>query len=196
MSRLPSVLSHPDLPEAELHAAKLDGELYRIDQCFSPVDEIETSELRARALVLTIPPRLIVEQRSAAWVYGVAPLPSTHQFCTAIDARVRTATLVSLKVREVVITTGDCVIIAGLSVTTPLRTVVDLARNSPVFDDDEFRMVGGLLRIGGVEVADCRAVLDRRRNLPHKALALGRIAEAMRRNRVVHESYVHGTCAS
>jgi hypothetical protein len=187
MSRLPSVLSYPDLPEAELHAAKLDGELYRVDQCFSPVDEIETSELRARALLLTIPSRLIVEQRSAAWIYGATTLPSTHQFCTAVRARAATVTLVRLKVREVVIFAGDQVSIAGLSVTTPLRTVVDLARHSPVFDNDEFRMVGALLRIGGLGFADCRAVLDRHRNLPHKALALIRIEEAIRRIEVVHQ---------
>jgi hypothetical protein len=61
MSRLPPVLFHQDLPEAELHAAKRDGERYRIDQCFSPVDEIESRQLRARALALTIPARLIAE---------------------------------------------------------------------------------------------------------------------------------------
>jgi hypothetical protein len=188
MSRLPSVLFHPDLPEAELHSAKLDGELYRIDQCFSPVDEIESREHRARALVLTIPARLIVEQRSAAWIYGAAELPSTHQFCVDISARVRTGTLVTLAVREVVITAGDLVDIAGLAVTTPVRTVVDLARNSPDFGDDELTMVGALMRIGGFGLEECRAVLDRRRNLPHKNLALERIAETVRRIEAVHRA--------
>lgn len=181
MSRLPSVLFHQDLPEAELHAAKLDGELYRIDQCFSPVDEIESRERRARSLVLTIPARLIVEQRSAAWIHGAAGLPSTHQFCADISARVRTGTLITLPVREVVITADDLVTIAGLSVTTPVRTVVDLARISADFGEDEQRMVGALMRIGRFGLEACRAVLDRRRNLPHKTLALGRIAESLRR---------------
>ena len=181
MSRLPSVLSHLDLPEAELHAAKLDGELYRIDQCFSPVDEIESRQLRARALAVTIPARLIVEQRSAAWIYGASWLPRRHQFCADINARVRTSTLVGLTVREVVIEVGDLVDMAGLPVTTPVRTVVDLARNCLSFGDDELRMSGALMRIGGFGLEECRAVLDRRRNLPHKTLALERIAEAMRR---------------
>ena len=181
MSRLPPVLFHQDLPEAELHAAKLDGELYRIDQCFSPVDEIESRERRAHALALTIPARLIVEQRSAAWIYGASWLPHRHQFCVDINARVRTASLVGLTVREVVIEVGDLVDMAGLPVTTPVRTVVDLARNCLSFGDDELRMSGALMRIGGFGLEECRAVLDRRRNLPHKTLALERIAEAMRR---------------
>jgi len=188
MSRLPSVLSHLDLPEAELHAAKLDGELYRIDQCFSPVDEIESRQLRARALALTIPARLIVEQRSAAWIYGASWLPHRHQFCVDINARVRTASLVGLTVREVVIEVGDLVDMAGLPVTTPVRTVVDLARNCLSFGDDELRMSGALMRIGGFGLEECRAVLDRRRNLPHKTLALERIAEAMRRVEAVHRA--------
>jgi len=182
MSRLPPVLFHQDLPEAELHAAKLDGELYRIDQCFSPVDEIESRERRAHALALTIPARLIVEQRSAAWIYGAAGLPHQHQFCVDINARVRTATLFGLTVREVVIAADDLATIAGLSVTTPVRTVVDLARISPVFGDHEQRMVGALMQIGELGLDACRSVLDRRRNLPHKSLALERIADALRRS--------------
>ncbi len=181
MSRLPSVLFHSDLPQAELHAAKLDGELYRVDQCFSPIDEIESRLLRARALLLTIPPRLIVEQRSAAWVYGAAGLPTRHQFCADITARVRPATLVALSVREVVIDDEDLERIAGLAVTTPVRTVVDLARNSLTFDDEELAVIGSLMRIDRFGLDECRAVLDRRRNLPHKTLAVERIREAVRR---------------
>jgi hypothetical protein len=181
MSRLPSVLFHSDLPQAELHAAKLDGELYRVDQCFSPIDEIESRLLRARALFLTIPPRLIVEQRSAAWVYGAARLPTRHQFCADITARVRPATIVALSVREVVIDEEDLEHIAGLAVTTPVRTVVDLARNSLSFDDVELDVIGSLMRIERFGLEECRAVLDRRRNLPHKTLAVERIGEALRR---------------
>ena len=79
MSRLPGVLFHSDLPEAELHAAKLDGELYPVDQCFSPIDTIEGRWNRARALLLTVPARLIAEQRTAAWIYGAGPVRGTRK---------------------------------------------------------------------------------------------------------------------
>ena len=182
MSRLPAVLFHLDLPEAELHAAKLDGELYPVDRCFSPVDEIDGLRNRAMALSLTVPARLIAEQRTAAWIYGALNRPPRqHQFCADISARVRPPALVAITVREVVIDASDLVEVAGLLVTTPLRTVVDLARASVNFTNDDLRAVSDLMRIGRFGVEECRAVLDRRRNLPHKRLALERIDEAVRR---------------
>lgn len=186
MSRLPAVLFHSDLPEAELHAAKLDGELYPIDRCFSPIDEIDSCLNRARALSLTVPARLIAEQRSAAWIYGaLSRPPRRHQFCAEITARVRPPELAALTVREVVIEASDLLELAGLRVTTPLRTAVDLARNSVDFPDDELQTVGTLMRLGRFGVAECRTILDRRRNLPNKRLALERIGEAVRRVQAV-----------
>ena len=183
MSRLPAVLFHSDLPEAELHAAKLDGELYPVDQCFSPIDEIDGLWNRAKALSLTVPARLIAEQRTAAWIYGaLSRPPRQHQFCADISARVRPSALVAITVREVVVDASDLVDVAGLLVTTPLRTVVDLARTSVNFENDELRAVSDLMWIGRFGFEECRAVLDRRRNLPHKRLALERITEAARRS--------------
>ena len=193
MSRLPAVLFHLDLPEAELHAAKLDGELYPVDRCFSPVDEIDGLRNRAMALSLTVPARLIAEQRTAAWIYGALNRPPRqHQFCADISARVRPPALVAITVREVVIDASDLVEVAGLLVTTPLRTVVDLARASVNFTNDDLRAVSDLMRIGRFGVEECRAVLDRRRNLPHKRLALERIDEAVRRVSPVPHAQTEG----
>lgn len=182
MSRLPPVLSRHDLPPAELQAARLDGEVYRVDDCFSPIDEIEQRAHRARALSALYPDRLIAEQRTAAWVLGaLSRPPAQHQFCAAISSRVRPTGLVAVAIREVVIDAGDVVSCAGLRLTTPLRTAVDLARCGSAFDDDEIRMVIALMRLGAFGVDECAAVLDRRRNLPNKRAALDRIAEAARR---------------
>lgn len=82
--------------------------------------------------------------------------------------------------REVVIDASELLQVAGLLVTTPLRTVVDLARSSMNFKNDDLRAVRDLMRIGRFGIEECRAVLDRRRNLPHKRLALERIDEAVR----------------
>ena len=193
MSRLPAVLFHSDLPEAELHAAKLDGELYPVDRCFSPIDEIDGLWNRARALSLTVPARLIAEQRTAAWIYGALNRPPRqHQFCADISARVRPLALVAITVREVVIDASDLAELAGLLVTTPLRTVVDLARASVNFKNDDLRAVSDLMRIGRFGVEECRAVLDRRRNLPHKRLALERIDQAARRISPVPHAQTEG----
>ncbi|MHC5796191.1 type IV toxin-antitoxin system AbiEi family antitoxin [Lacisediminihabitans sp. FW035] len=182
MSRLPPVLYHADLPEAELHAAKLDGEVYPVGQCFSPIDEIEGRVSRARSLALSVPGSLIAEQRTAAWIHGaLSRPPRRHQFCADIAARTRPSALIAISVREVVIEERDLLTLAGLRLTTPLRTVVDLARNVSDFDDDELSVIGDLMRIGRFDAVECRANLDRRRNLPNKRLALERIDEAARR---------------
>ncbi len=184
MSRLPAVLQHSDLSETELHAAKLDGEVYRVDHCFSPLDEIDGPRNRARSLALMVPSRLIAERLTAAWIHGaISRAPSRHQFCTDITARIRPSALVAITVREVVIEKEDLFELAGLPVTTPIRTAVDLARCGSRFGGDELQAVAHLVRIGEFGIEEVRRMLDRRRNLPHKGLAIGRIEAALRLSR-------------
>jgi hypothetical protein len=174
--RLPSVLSSLDLPLPELQAARLDGELFSVDECFSPIDEIERREHRARALALQLSPRLIAEQRTAAWVYGARDTPpSIHELCARIEARIRPSSLLRLALREVVIEDCDLTTIGDLQLTTPARTVVDLARFRPTFDDADRTTVSRLMSIGRFGIAECIAILNRRRNLPGKRAALERI---------------------
>lgn len=174
--RLPSVLSANDLPFAELLAARLDGELFRIDDCFAPVDEIEQPAHRARALRAGLPERLIAEQRSAAWIWGAldAP-PRIHELCAAIGARTRSPSVSWIRLREVVIEPNEITTIDGMQLTTPLRTVVDLARFSVRFDEGEELLVAWLMRHYGFTVADCVADMNRRRNLPNKRQAIARL---------------------
>ena len=77
--------------------------------------------------------------------------------------------------REVVIDDGDVVTLGGFPVTSPLRTAVDLARFSPVFGEVERSIVRFLAASDGFGLPDCRATLDRRRNLPAKRLAFDRL---------------------
>lgn len=177
--RLPPVLSRANLPEAELYAARLDGELFAIDDCFSPIDEVECSGYRARSLLPTPSARLIAERRTAAWVLGASDrAPARHQFCTNVAARVRVPSEFRIEVREVVIDDSDVLVIDGLRVTTPLRTALDLARFSTEFGPDERAAVTALMELGAFGSADCATAMNRRRNLPRKQLALARIEEA------------------
>ena len=170
--RLSPVLSALDLPPAELRAAELDGELFAIDGCWSPIDEPDRTSQRALALAVQLPDRVILERRSAAWVWGLlAAPPRPHELCTAIGARVRTGDGWPAA-REVVIDDDETATISGIRVTTPLRTVVDLARFGTAFDDELARR---LLAFGRVTVADCCDAMDRRRNLPGKRLAIERL---------------------
>jgi hypothetical protein len=176
---LPPVLGALDLPAAELNAARLDGEVFALDECFCPIDEIEQSIHRARALAAILPARLIAEQRTAAWIFGVLDRPPTrHQVCADIDARTRPPS-VRIGVREVVLADGDVLSLGGMRVTTPLRTTVDLARFSPVFAGDEFTIIRALAAIGHFGLAECGAMLERGRNLPAKRRALSRLRSAL-----------------
>jgi hypothetical protein len=177
MTRLPSLLTTDDLPLAELCAARLDGELYALDSCFCPIDEREFPALRANTIAAQWPFRLIAEQRSAAWVHGVTDFPpKRHDLCADISARARPTNVHRANVREVVIDASEITRIGHLDVTTPLRTMLDLARVSTTFDDEERLMCIGLMRIGGFTTAHCIEVLDGRRNLPNKKAAFERLA--------------------
>lgn len=182
---LPSVLTVADLPAAELHAARLDGELVTIDECFCPVDGIDSAELRGRAVAAIVPSRLIAEQRTAAWILGALDHPpARHQLCADSGARYRTLGKPRFAVREVILDDGATLEVGGIRVTTPLRTAVDLARFADDFDGVRQTVVR-LARIGQFTVNDAAADLDRRRHLPGKVRALSRLRGALRLSAVV-----------
>jgi hypothetical protein len=176
MTRLSPVLSARDLPMAELHALRLDGQLTALDECFLPVDQPAGLAERARSLAQFCDGRLIVEQHSAAWVWGALPQPpARHELCASIGARSRSVHPRRLLVREVIIDEADWLEVAGVRVTTPLRTAVDLARFAVRFD---LIVVEQLLAQAGLSVQDCIDELNARRNLPQKKIALARLSRS------------------
>jgi hypothetical protein len=177
--RLPDLLDTVDFPAAELAALRLDGEVYRVDGGFAAIDMVPGPRLRATALATVLPAKLIAEQRSAAWVWGAAQDPPTlHEVCANTAARTRPPHSTHLVVREVVIERQDIAVIAGLSLTTPLRTAIDLARIVIDWGDTEYRMAAALMRIGKFTAAECAIAMNQRRNLPNKLLAMRRLVAA------------------
>ena len=173
MSKLASILTTADLPLTELHALRLDGELFAIDDAFSPIDQPETVEQRATALEAQCSDRLIAEQRTAAWIWGACDrLPVRLELCAHIGARARISDGGRVVLREVVIDSAEVVKIGHTRVTTPLRTAIDLLRFQPSLDA---ALVARLLQIGGLTLDDCQHYLEARHNLPHKKLALARV---------------------
>jgi hypothetical protein len=169
MYRLSPVLTTRDLPLAELHAARLDGELVALDDAFTPIDQPHGREARAASLALSWPERLIAERHSAAWIWGALDRPpSPHELCASLGARARASIPRRVIVREVAIADDEVVVIASQRVTTPLRTLTDLARFDAQLDPAVLRSIA---RIGRVSLDDIRAALDRRRNLPNKRSA-------------------------
>jgi len=175
---LPLLLSTDDLPEAELHAARLDGELFTVDERFASVGELDQRSIRGQALWSVLPSRLIAEQRTAAWVHGArsAP-PAVHELCAASSARYRSVGAARLSIREVVLTDRETEVVGGMTVTTAFRTAIDLARAERRRDPSDGAVILSLAAIGGFTIAELVAHLHGRRHLPGKHDALGRLRD-------------------
>jgi hypothetical protein len=177
MARLAPVLHVGDLPLAELCAARLDGQLVAVDGAFCPVDTGISPVERAAAASRDWSSRLIAEQLSAAWIWGaLLDPPARHQLCASSAERARSPG--APQAREVVIDQDEIARLGGARVTTPLRTVADIARFSQAFGETEAGIIRRLMLLDGVTLDDCRSALDRRRNLPGKTLAWARIRAA------------------
>lgn len=181
MPRLPPVLTARDIPAAELGGMRLDGEVFRLADGWCPIDELESPAHRATAVLGEASPRLIAELGTAAWIWGAArQLPRMVEFCVDLGARARLRNAPLVRVRELVVDPGDRVELSGASVTSPLRTAIDLARFRETLDDGDSAAIVALARIGGFGLEECREVLDRRRKLPEKRRAGARLAELLK----------------
>ncbi len=177
-TRLGPVLSTLDLPLAELSSARLDGELFALGEFWCPIDEIEGVPSRAIAASFLVPTRAIAERMSAAWIYGLVPEPLRHQFCVDVGARAHVPHSPRLQLREVSCGPGETQTIAGLRVTTPLRTVVDLARWTADDSHDLVALLAALLHFGGFSDAAPATRICLRQNGPKKKVALRRLDQA------------------
>jgi hypothetical protein len=177
MTSIPEVLLDHDLPAAELAALRLDGELFALGDGFCPFDRLDSPALRAASVCAGRPARLIAELGTAAWIWGArTALPRRREFGVDIGARARPSRSPELAVREVVLDPDDTVELGGGRVTTPLRTVVDLARTLDRVGPDDADAMRALARLGGFGLDACTALMNRRRNLAGKRRALERLA--------------------
>ena len=174
---LPTVLTARDLPAPELGGMRLDGEVYPLAEGWCLIGELEGPAHRARAVRGERSERLIAELGTAAWVWGVTPtLPRVVEFCVDLGARARLRISPIVRVRELVLDPGDRVDLTGGAVTSRLRTAVDLARFREELSDEEAACIVELARQGDFGIAECRDLMDRRRNLPEKRRALARLS--------------------
>lgn len=178
MSRVvASVLDRRDLPLAELCAARLDGEVYAVDDCFAALDEVNATAVRAAAVARTAPHRTIAELDTALWIYAVLQQPpARHRFCVDVAERARTPLSSRFIVRECVIRPGDVRRIAGTPVTSPLRTAVDILRMTARFRGCDRWAVSELLRLGELGIDECETRLRAQPSAPGNRRALERLA--------------------
>lgn len=180
MARLPAVLGTDDLPLAELCAARIDGDLFAIDEAWAPIDEPDVPSLRAAVVALRVSRSLIIERLSAAWVHdAVDTPPRTAQFCVPHGSRIATIADRRVSIREVVLTDDEFVELGGVRCTTPARTAFDLLRESSLADADSERIVARLIATRPRLEDQIRERFDRARRMPHRARALVRLDHAV-----------------
>ncbi len=166
--------------ETELNAALLDGELVRVGDSYWCID-VPTGQ-RERALSIgreLNDGRLIVCDRSAAWVWGWGDAPSRLSTCVSISARVPSPVRRRLHTREVVIADDEVIVIADTRVTNPVRTVIDLVRHDP--SDQVIELVVAALAQGNVDARTTVRELDRRPGIAYLRRARRRIETAISR---------------
>lgn len=175
--RLPALLTEADLPGPELQAAALDGQVYPVGDAWCSVAEIDDAVGRALSAGASLGPGVVVAGRTAAWVWGArGPAPLPHTGFVVSPARVKHRSRGSI-VRQVVIDDDEIVHVRGVAVTTPARTVVDLARDESWSPGDETR-ARDMARRHDVTLAEAVGVLDRRGRLPHRRRTLDRLSRA------------------
>ncbi|MDF2575265.1 MAG: hypothetical protein K0S05_2177 [Agromyces sp.] len=180
MARLPVVLGTLDLPIAELCAARLDGELFAIDDGWAPVDEPDLPAFRAAVIALRMPRPLVIERMSAAWVHGaVAVPPAVAQFCVPHSARIAPIGDRRATVREVKLDESDVVEFGGIRCTSVVRTGFDLLRDADYETVDGEAVVAALMAPRPWLGSSLGDRLDAATRMPHKSLALARLERAL-----------------
>ncbi|MGK9147017.1 hypothetical protein KXS11_05230 [Plantibacter flavus] len=146
--RLPAYLQPPQLSIAEFAAARLDGEVFAYEDGYCSVDEPDTVRLR-RDVLANLPGlrRATIAEMSAAWLYGAVLLaPRIHTGYVAATGR--SANSPRLRLRQVGLRTDDTEDCGGLQVTTPTRTVADLARRTGSDAGPALEAIRGLFVLG------------------------------------------------
>ena len=173
---------------AELQAMRLEG-LVRlvIGDSYLRSDFTEDPATRSRAAAHSVPqsirPRVALGRTCAAWVYGCTRPPALISLVT--DHRRRTTALPPFApavMHQVALGPFDVNLVGGVSVTTPLRTALDIAVHG---EDRDAVLI--LRAIGRAPELDCplrlvEAALVNTPRVPGKTRALTRLRLARHRD--------------
>ncbi|WP_435744931.1 type IV toxin-antitoxin system AbiEi family antitoxin [Microbacterium sp. PMB16] len=113
---------------AELSAARIDGHVVDIGDAYFPADLVEGPDVRASSLATLVRPGMAASGPSAAWIHGAGDSPpAVHHVKRAVDRRLRARTSTRLVFHDTVLPASDQQSIGGIAVSTPVRTMLDLA---------------------------------------------------------------------
>lgn len=166
------------LSGAELSAARLDGDVVEIGEAYMPADAVETRELRAGSLRPRLSAALALTRESAAWVHGaLAEPPVRHRVQRLSPRRIHHVLDVRLVYRDVALRVVDVEVIAGVAVTTPAKTLGDLARDVCGGAADAEDAVAALISWRAELAAIAASTLEAGPPLHHKRAAIAYLRE-------------------
>lgn len=167
------------LSAAELSAARLDGHLVDLGEGYMPADAVETASMRAASLAALLGETMAASLLSAAWVWGAIDEPPVrHSAHRAVERRLHHVIARRLVLHDVAIPAEGRVVLGGVWVTTPLQTMLDLAR-AWVDDPAADSMAHAMRAIGAKGLADpdeAIAQLSARPRVPGKKAVISALA--------------------
>ena len=158
------------LSSAELSAARLDGDVVELGEAYIPADAVETRALRAGSLRGILGDTLAATHLSAAWVHGgLTEPPARHTVQRAVAWRIHQVIDRRAVYRDPEVGSEDLWRIGGVLVTSPQRTLADLAR----VPDDDYAEAARLLSDAFPGLAlEAAEWFDARSPVPHKRTAV------------------------
>lgn len=113
---------------AELSAARIDGHVVEIGDAYFPADLVETAEVRASSVASLVRAGTAASGPTAAWIHGAGDAPPPiHHVKRAVDRRLRPHIGARLVFHDTLLAASDWQSIGGTAVSTPVRTMIDLA---------------------------------------------------------------------
>jgi hypothetical protein len=116
------------LSQPELSAARIDGHVVEVGDAYVPADLVESADVRASAVATLVQPGAAASGPTAAWIHGAGDTPpAVHHVRRCVERRLRPVTSARLVFHDTVIPASDVQVIGGIPVSTPVRTMLDLA---------------------------------------------------------------------
>jgi hypothetical protein len=116
------------LSQAELSAARIDGHVVELGEAYIPADLVESADARASTLAPLVRPGTAASGPTAAWIHGAGDAPpAVHHVKRSADRRLRPRTSGRLVYHDTLLAASDLQVLGGIAVSTPQRTLLDLA---------------------------------------------------------------------
>jgi hypothetical protein len=113
---------------SELSAARLDGHVVELGDAYIPADLSESADVRASSIARLVRPGTAAAGPTAAWVHGAGDAPpAVHHIRRSVPRRVRPQLTNRVIFHDGPLSEGEIVRLGDIDVSTPLRTMLDLA---------------------------------------------------------------------